>query len=232
MKKNLLLLALITLFSSITFSNIQAKNKNDILYLASQNNNIKEFKNTIEEMSLEQLQNLMNTLEQIDNKSYKYKPRSSSIYFPPVGPVIPPKDIPQKAWLTAAAIARKAGYDLSATIVEHSVLHKDYTETNGKFARAIKGTSTYGKLPFIGFGSNKFSVTVNKDLFYAINLFNYDARIINKKRIVTITDTFDFELDLEGRYGTLFRQLINNWGWLNQHANILYPSKITIRIQH
>jgi len=63
-------------------------------------------------------------------------------------------------------------------------------------------------------------------------LFKYTANASNQGRVVTISDTFDFELDRNGRYGTLFRSLVNNWGWLSQNMSVLYPVKITIKIKN
>lgn len=47
------------------------------------------------------------------------------------------------AWLAAAELAKRNGYECAGTLVQYSVNGKNYSETNGKFSKKIKTSKTY-----------------------------------------------------------------------------------------
>lgn len=130
----------------------------------------------------------------------------------------------QAAWLAAAQIARIRGYKLSAKLVECSVLNKNYSESNGMFAKAIKKTSEWKKMKKKKKGSTAFTKSMNKDLYYSLHRCDYFA----KSKQIIVTDKFDFELNTD--YKSLFSTMVNNWGYLNQNMSILKVIKVRIAI--
>ena len=130
----------------------------------------------------------------------------------------------QAAWLAAAQIARMRGYKLSAKLVECSIFNKNYSETNGMFAKAIKKTSEWKKMKKKKKGSSEFKKSMNSDLYYSLHKYKY----ITKSKQVIVTDTFDFKLNTN--YKSLFSTMINNWGYLNQNMSILNVIKVRIAI--
>lgn len=132
------------------------------------------------------------------------------------------------AWLAAAQIARVKGYPLAASLVEHSVLYKHYLEINGQFAKQIKTTSIYSKIIKKGSGSDRFTKSVNSDLFYAIHEFTFTSSGSSQGMRIWIHDVFDFELNLN--YQSLLTTIVNNWGYLSQNMWVLHPINVKITI--
>lgn len=128
------------------------------------------------------------------------------------------------AWLAAAQIAKQKGYPLSAKLVEHSVINKDYSETNGAFAKTIKKTSLWKNMKNKKSGSVEFTKSINSDLFYSIHKCSYTT----SSNRVTVKDVFDFKL--ETNYKSLFTTLVNNWAFLNQNISVLHKIDVKIGI--
>ena len=132
------------------------------------------------------------------------------------------------AWLAAAKIARKKGYPLSASLVEHSVLMQNYNEKNGQFSKKIRNTSIYKRLLQSRAGSSAFTKSIDKDLFYSIHKFDYTVSGTKYRKQIIISDTFDFKW--ESDYDNVFTTSVNNWACLNQAKWVLYPIKVRIQI--
>ncbi len=132
------------------------------------------------------------------------------------------------AWLAAAQIARASGYPLSATIVERSIAGKNYSETNGSFAKAIKKTSLWKTIRVQNSESGIFEKSMSSDLYYSIHRFSFSSSFSSQGKRMRIGDTFDFKID--DTYKDLFSALVNNWGYLNQGLGILRKISITVNI--
>lgn len=129
------------------------------------------------------------------------------------------------AWKAAATIARNVGFPHAATLVEHSVDGRNYTEKNGSFSSTIKQTAAYNRIKNKdGSGSDRFTKSDSTDLFYAIHKFSYS--FVGSD--IRITDTFDFEANTNYQNG--FATWVNNWGYLNQNMGILKPINVRITI--
>lgn len=125
----------------------------------------------------------------------------------------------------AVAIARNVGFPHAATLVEHSVDGRNYTEKNGSFSSTIKQTAAYNRIKNKdGSGSDRFTRSDSTDLFYAIHKFSYS--FVGSD--IRITDTFDFEANTNYQNG--FATWVNNWGYLNQNMGILKPINVRITI--
>ncbi len=150
-----------------------------------------------------------------------------------------------QAWLAAAQIARDKGYVCAALAVEHSVKNINIKEAthvvygDGPFLRELKATSAYqtylNSLLESGEtnvdGSFEITKNDNSDLFYALHNVTTSATgtfpgtsIATYE--ITITDVFDFALDND--YDDLFTTLVNDWAWLCQQTDVLYPITITL----
>nr|PZN08907.1 MAG: hypothetical protein DIU64_09695 [Caldicoprobacter oshimai] len=151
----------------------------------------------------------------------------------------------QLAWLAAAQIARNKGYTCSATLVEYSVRDVPYSEgfgVSGPFTAKIRptpvyknylarlkaGTITKNPWPLI------FTKADNPDLFYSLHKVDvyatgYMVGTPFASYIVTISDTFDFDLD-DNYMDDLFTTLVNNWAWLCQQTHVLHPIPVRITI--
>lgn len=129
------------------------------------------------------------------------------------------------AWKAAAQIAINSGYPLAGTLVIYSVDGVNYYEQNGAFSQAIKGTNVYKRIQS-GSGSDNFTTSDSKDLYYAIHAFKYHNSKTNK---LYISDTFDFALNTD--YQNTFSTLVNNWGYLNQKMEVLTPISVDIEMQ-
>lgn len=133
------------------------------------------------------------------------------------------------AWLSAAAIARKAGYPCAATIVEHSVSGKNYVETNGSIASVIKTTRVFNNwkkntsLSIINFEKDD-----NKDLFYALHGVGIKLNGSSTGARAIITDEFNF--DLKTDMYDLFTTIVNDAGLLFQWAGVLDDIDIKITV--
>lgn len=133
------------------------------------------------------------------------------------------------AWLSAAAIARKAGYPCAATIVEHSVLGKDYVETNGSMASVIKTTRAFNNWKKnTSLGNIVFTKDDNKDLFYAFRGVGIKLNGNSTGARAIITDRFDFRFETD--LSDLFTTLVNDAGLLFQWAGVLEEINIKITV--
>ena len=142
------------------------------------------------------------------------------------------------AWLTAAQIARLAGYPCSATLVEYSVYGWNYTETNGQFRNKIVRTSTYQNLLNQVIKGNKrlnqgYVLThtkgENKDLYYSLHSCTYTVKKSGSKYSTSVYDKYDFKLDF--KYDNIFSTCVNNWAWLCSNTGVLYVIKVNITIK-
>ncbi len=132
------------------------------------------------------------------------------------------------AWLAAAQVAKLNGYPLSAKLVEHSVFYRNYSETNGSFAKAIKKTSVYRIIKYKTHGSASFERKHSKDLYYSIHAFSYTSSASSYGKRIYLKDKFDFKYD--NQIKGLFSRLVNNWGYLSQKMYVLHPIKVKVSI--
>ena len=132
------------------------------------------------------------------------------------------------AWLAAAQAAKLAGYPLSAKLVENSVFNKDYFETNGMFSDKIKMTPLYRTMIRERKGSDIFTKSMDKDLYYYLCKFSYSSSQSSSGMRLYIADTYDFELDTG--YDSVFTSIVNNWAFLCQNSWILHVIDVDIRI--
>jgi len=143
----------------------------------------------------------------------------SGIYYNPIVEI-------KAAWLAAAQIAKLKGYTCAATLVEHSVLGKNYYEQSDIFSQKIKSSNEYKSW------MNKDKkpsdlVFSTGDLFYALHKVKISFSAVSSQgAMVHINDKFDFELD--SQYSDLFTSLVNNWAWLCQHSYVLTPIDVDI----
>ncbi len=129
------------------------------------------------------------------------------------------------AWKAAAQIAINNGYPLASTLVISSVDDIDYYEQNGAFSQAIKRTNVYKRIQS-GSGSDKFTPSDSKNLYYVIHAFDYHNSKTNR---LSISGTFDFSLNTD--YQNMFSTLVNNWGYLNQKKEVLKPIIVNIEME-
>lgn len=130
-------------------------------------------------------------------------------------------------WLAAAAIARKSGYPLSATLVEYSVMARDYHERNGVFSESISKCDEFKQMK-LNNGYAKF--TSDRDLFYSLNKVSYFRnRSYDGSSQIIVEDVFDFEFGWDSTW-SLFANLVNNFGYLSQQTDSLYKINIKIEI--
>ena len=133
------------------------------------------------------------------------------------------------AWFAAAQIARLRGFNLSATLVEYSLRNKNYYESNGQFASAIKKTSVYPSMRKKRNGSVVFTKAMNADLYYSLHKCSYSSKGNSRVMRMTVYDTYDFKLE-KNVYADLFTKLVNNWAYLSQHMNVLNIINVSISI--
>lgn len=218
-----LILVLFLCFSTgiTTFASERTVKPEDVLDISSEAE-LKDFAKELEKMTNEELQQVINIVSEADNKPTPSFDRAATLDI----------SLPLKgAWLAAAQAAKVAGYRLSATLVENSVLNIDYFELNGEFASAIKKTSFYKKTSSSNrSGSSSFTKTINKDLFYSIHKFRYLNAISGHGGRLTITDVFDFEADYS--YDNPFTSIVNNWAYLSQNLHALRPVNVRILIDN
>lgn len=212
-KMTAILLAIIMCTGMILPTQVIAaeQNKPDMIFSLQNESDLIEFSLSLKSMSEEELQQVIE-LAQIESEN-----RS-------VVNIVTLKS----AWLAAAQIARVKGYPLAATLVENSVFYKNYSETNGKFSKAIKGTRAYKRMLNKKRGSDAFSKNDHSDLFYAINKFSFTSSSSSKGKRFRISDKFDFALDMS--YDNLFVSLVNNWAYLNQNIWVLHPIQVSITL--
>ncbi|MDN5276556.1 MAG: hypothetical protein PWR01_521 [Clostridiales bacterium] len=82
--------------------------------------------------------------------------------------------------------------------------------------------------------SLRFTKADNPDLFYSLHKVDvyatgYMVGTPFASYIVTISDTFDFDLD-DNYMDDLFTTLVNNWAWLCQQTHVLHPIPVRITI--
>lgn len=181
----------------------------EMIFSLQKESDLKEFSLSLKSMSDKELQKVIE-LAQLESQ---YKG---------IGNIL----VLKAAWLAAAQVARNHGYPLAATLVEHSVLYRRYSETNGEFAKAIKRTSAYKRIINKTSGSDAFTKSDNKDLFYAIHKFSFTSASGSQGKRFWISDKFDFALDTS--YDNLFTSIVNNWAYLNQNMWVLHPIKVSI----
>ncbi len=132
------------------------------------------------------------------------------------------------AWLAAAEIAKKAGYECSGTLVEYSVGAQNYRETNGMFAQKIKKTNTFTswkKKPKKD--SLVFTKSEDPDLYYSIHEFNISFVGGSRGGYAVISDTYDFDIKfMDG----LFSTIVNDWAWLCSHTFVLHKIGVEVKI--
>ncbi|MGN0351504.1 MAG: hypothetical protein ACI4ES_07615 [Roseburia sp.] len=133
------------------------------------------------------------------------------------------------AWLAAAELAKRNGYECAGTLVQYSVNGKNYSETNGIFSKKIKTSNAYTKwkkntsVTSIEFAHNDIS-----DLYYALHLANIFLYGNSTGANAVVRDTFDFAYTSD--MGSLFSTFVNDWGWLSQQTGALTPISVTIYI--
>lgn len=133
------------------------------------------------------------------------------------------------AWLAAAELAKRNGYECAGTLVQYSVNGKNYSETNGKFSKKIKTSKAYSN-----WKKNKAATSIEfkkndiSDLYYAIHLASISLSGNSSGAKAVIRDTFDFAYTSD--MGSLFSTFVNDWGWLSQQTGALTPIKVTISI--
>ncbi|GEM01466.1 hypothetical protein SAMN05421839_11150 [Halolactibacillus halophilus] len=132
------------------------------------------------------------------------------------------------AWLAAAEIARRNGYPLSATLVEHSVWNKSYSETNGPFAKAIRRTNKYNQMKKNRKGTIAFQKSDSSDLFYSLHKVSYSSASSSQGMRIWIRDVYDFEADTS--YKNIFTSVVNNWAYLSQIMWMLHPVDVHLGI--
>ena len=200
--------AIITFVVSMNTFDIQANNKESTSSSTVIEEELIAFQQSLKELSIEELQSLLD--------SYSKSPRI-------IHSIIRLKS----AWLVAAQMARVSGYPLSATLVEHSVLHKDYTEHNGIFSDQIRRTTLFNDMVDNRFGQAAFLRNLSPDLYFSIHKFEYYSSYSSQGFRLRIYDTFDFEWIQES---SLFVNIVNNWAYLNQIAWVLHPIDIEVNI--
>lgn len=128
------------------------------------------------------------------------------------------------AWIAAAEIASRAGYPCAARLIINSVNNKNYYESgsHGLFITKIKRNTDYRNWLKTNHKSFIFQKSHDSDLFYAI----HNVRASKTSSRVHLHDTFDFK---PAQYSG-FTNIVNNWAWLCQHANVLHPIKVNIYI--
>ncbi|MBP2070132.1 hypothetical protein [Anaerococcus nagyae] len=231
--KEVTIVAMFTFMFLVPLKNVKADNldngsQNSVSYVSA-----KKFETPIDVLDVNTLEDNLKMTESLDNMdddqlnevidyvannknniSYRSTGSSSSV-----------QNQLKVAWKAAAKIARNNGYPLSGTLVEYSVDGMRYYEANGAFSTAIKKTKVYDRIQS-GEDSDRFTMNDSKDLYYAIHAFEYSNSKTNK---LYITDTFDFSLKTD--YKNTFSTLVNNWGYLNQHIDVLKPINVSIEMQ-
>lgn len=181
----------------------------EMIFSLQNESDLKEFSLSLKSMSDKELQKVVE-LAQLESQ------------YRGIGDIV----VLKAAWLAAAQVARNYGYPLAATLVEHSVWYSNYSETNGQFAKAIKGTSAYKRILNKNSGSDAFAKSDDKDLFYAIHKFSFTSSSSSQGKRFWISDKFDFALDTS--YDNLFTSIVNNWAYLNQNMWVLHPVQVSI----
>lgn len=228
--KNITFISMSTILILSTFKNVKADNLNDetednysyisikrfdkpidVLDVKTVEDNLK-MTNSLTRMTNNQLNEVINYVADNDNGISPYASYNvnNSIKI---------------AWKAAAQLAINSGYPLAGTLVIYSVDGINYDKQNGVFSQAIKGTNVYKRIQF-GSGSDNFTTSDSKDLYYAIHAFDYHN---SKTNILNISDTFDFVLNTD--YQNTFSTLVNNWGYLNQKMEVLTPISVNIEME-
>lgn len=162
------------------------------------------------------------------------------------GPVSPGEDIAtiatlKVAWLAAAEIASDK-YPCASKLIMNSVFNIDYSENTKSdeklFTPKIKKDSyykdyleKYDKWKKTGEIKKPNGIIFKKgDLFYALNKVDCSMKKNDKKKtVVTISDTFDFALEIERYKSSPFVGIVNNWAWLCQNSYVLHSIKVNIK---
>lgn len=139
-------------------------------------------------------------------------------------------EILSRLWYAAGRIAYLSGYRCAGTIVMHSALGTNYSETNGLLSTAIIATEAFSKWKSNYTSQTSFSIekTDSSDLFYALHSVTASLSASSQGGTAHISDIFDF--DVKANFGSLFSNLINDWGWLSQRMGALTAISITITI--
>lgn len=139
------------------------------------------------------------------------------------------------AWLTAAQLARLAGYTCSAALVDYAVLGQNYVELSGRFFRKILKTKTYQNfLAEVKSGKRQLDrgyvlsheLKENQDLFFSLHSCTYTVSKVGLRYVTTVTDLFDF--DLYQQNDNPFVSLVNSWGWLSANIGVLREISVNI----
>lgn len=207
----------------------------DVIFAADNNiNRLSMTSNQFENMTNDELNQFIDNIKNLyDNREVNIE-NTYAVSDVPTGPV-------ELAWLAAAQIAENNGYTCAAKLVECSVYNTPYIE-DSSLANPGEGGIFYNKIIFsscyntyfsylenlsLSFGAFEFTKNDNSDLYYALHNVNIQLSRILDLTIVNITDVFDFEYDND--YDSLFTGLVNNWAWLCQQTNVLYPISVSIQ---
>lgn len=196
-----------TLDNNISFTQNKLQDFKEKQYLK------KKYKE-MENMSIEELQNIITNTMKSENKN-----TNRSFIWDLI------KTNVKMAWLAAAQIAHLSWYPLSAKLIENSIFWIPYAEIDWMFAKEIKKLNLYkNTLIKNKKWSSSFEKYMNPDLFYSIHSFDY----INYSNTLVITDKFNFE-DSKWRFW-FFTNIINDWALLNQNYWVLEPIDVEIYI--
>ncbi|MCD5407443.1 MAG: hypothetical protein LRZ99_07115 [Desulfotomaculum sp.] len=144
------------------------------------------------------------------------------------------------AWLAAAEIAKRKGYPLAATLIQYSVINKNYYRSgNSDFATAIRNSDAYANyiddfVNKVNTNDIRFTRSDNSDLFFALHRAKFSVELNNKtfgnyRGIdVALYDLYDFK---PSHYDSIFIGAVTNWAWLSQQTFLLHEIDVNIKFE-
>lgn len=151
-------------------------------------------------------------------KSNEIKSNEVMSILPDIRPII------EAAWLAAAEIPKRKGYECAGTLIQYSVFNQDYNESgSGMIIDKIRVSSEYlnhiQSIPNPNLPTSELLTFTQGDLFYALHTVTLSTAAGYPYFYNHVYDLYDYDLELD--YSSIFVTSVNNWAWLCGQTYVL-----------